>query len=107
MNHAFKKVSVAQINLVEATRKGWEDMRRGSGWSPTYESMSKIEQANYEIGRLVCLNVITSGQTPVPWKRVVQIGKTGRASKPANVAEQQKIAHEKIGNVCPNFSKVV
>ena len=31
--------------------QGWDDYRTGSGWNPTYEVWSSIQQKRYEIGR--------------------------------------------------------
>jgi len=31
--------------------QGWEDYRTGSGWNPTYEVWSSMQQKRYEIGR--------------------------------------------------------
>ena len=31
--------------------QGWEDYRTGSGWNPSYDVWSSIQQKRYEVGR--------------------------------------------------------
>lgn len=71
--------TTANLTLPQALewlRLGWEDVRHGLGYRDAYERATQAEQADYEIGRMEAMNVVTAELPVPPWpdSRILPVG---------------------------------
>jgi len=72
----LKTVKFISPDIMEYSRRGWEDARLGLPFDCKYDTWQQLDQINYERGRLRAVNVRAASMVPASY---LKLKKSNRA----------------------------